>query len=120
MVVPIQLGNKCFWYNNLSLYTGCLLIKWPVFAAWTTIAQEYKATLTDPLKKPTQFCKKWNNTKNIRGLLTWPDQYDRNLLTWPKTDNDEHSLDELDQNLKFKLTQEQTCPVEYDRKLKIQ
>ena len=31
-----------------------------------------------------------------RGLLTWPNQYDRNLWTWLKTDNDEHSLDELD------------------------
>ena len=29
----------------------------------------------------------------------WPNEYDRNLWTWPKTDNDENSLDELDQNL---------------------
>ena len=31
----------------------------------------------------------------------WPNEYDRKNWTWPKTDNDENSLDELDQNLIF-------------------
>ena len=31
----------------------------------------------------------------------WPNEYDRKIWTWPKTDNDENSLDELDQNLIF-------------------
>ena len=29
----------------------------------------------------------------------WPNEFDQKIWTWPKTDNDENWLDELDRNI---------------------
>ena len=44
--------------------------------------------------------KRLGKEQQMGGLLTWPNQYDQNIWTWPKNDNNKHELVEHDQKFK--------------------